>query len=132
MVEATTLPVPYQVRFRAGENTGLADTVKEGVGGTAGMRPHELLEAALATCMTMSARMALAELGRTDVAVTVAVFLEREESSTRFRYHVTTDPALDDAAHRVVVERIERSPVRRTLSKTLSFEPTETPLQSAE
>jgi putative redox protein len=28
-------------------------------------RPHELLEAALATCMTMSAQMALADLGVT-------------------------------------------------------------------
>ena len=65
MAEATALPAPYQVRFRVGQNAGLAGTVKHGAGGSAGLRPHELLEAALATCMTITARMALAELGLT-------------------------------------------------------------------
>ncbi|MDL4773383.1 MULTISPECIES: OsmC family protein [Thermomonosporaceae] len=57
------MTTPYQVQFRAGQNAGLADTVKDEVGGSVGLRPHELLEAALASCMTISARMELAELG---------------------------------------------------------------------
>src|SRR5690349_18655376 len=63
VVEATSLPAAWQVGFRAGGNEGRADTVKDGTGGSAGMRPHEPLEASLATCMTISARMALADLG---------------------------------------------------------------------
>ena len=35
MAEATALPAPYQVRFRAGQNAGLAGTVKHGAGGSA-------------------------------------------------------------------------------------------------
>jgi hypothetical protein len=66
MIEATALPAAWQVRFRAGDSEGRADTVKDGTGGSAGMRPHEL-------------------------------------------------PA--------VMERIERSPVRATLSQQLIFEP---------
>jgi hypothetical protein len=31
------------------------------------------------------------------------------------------EPTVDDAHRRVVIERIERSPVRRTLSKPLFF-----------
>ncbi|GAA4069924.1 OsmC family protein [Actinomadura miaoliensis] len=122
MVEAVALSTPWQVRFRAGDNEGLADTLKEGMGGSVGMRPHELLEAALATCMTISARMALADLGFTNAEVSVQVHLEREDSATRFRYELVLDPALE--AHRpAVMKRIACSPVRSTLSKQLVFEP---------
>ncbi|GAA2879737.1 OsmC family protein [Streptomyces mexicanus] len=122
MVEAVAQATPWQVSFRAGDHEGSADTRKNGVGGSAGMRPHELLEAALATCMTISARMALADLGVTDAEVSVQVHVEREESATRFRYRLALGPALE--AHRpAVMERIECSPVRSTLSKPLTFEP---------
>jgi putative redox protein len=122
MIEATALPSAWQVRFRAGGNEGRADTVKDGIGGASGMRPHELLEAALATCMTISARMALADMGLTRGEVRVRVHLEREPSATRFRYELILDPALEP--HRsAVMERVERSPVRDTLSKQLLFEP---------
>jgi putative redox protein len=122
MVEATSLPAAWQVRFQAGDNEGRADTVKDGTGGSAGLRPHELLEASLATCMTISARMALSDLGIADGAVRVRVHLERERSGTRFRYELILDPALEP--HRpAVTESIERSPVRSTLSQQLTFEP---------
>ena len=122
MVEATSLPAAWQVRFQAGDNEGRADTVKDGTGGSAGLRPHELLEASLATCMTISARMTLSDLGIADGEVRVRVHLERERSGTRFRYELILDPALEP--HRAAVtESIERSPVRSTLSKQLTFEP---------
>ena len=121
MIEAKALATPWQARFRTGELEGLADTVKAGVGGSAGMRPHELLEAALATCMAISARMALAELGADDTGVSVRVYLEREPSTTRFRYELALDPALE--VHRpAVLDRLSRSPVLSTLSKQLLFE----------
>ncbi|WP_206507883.1 OsmC family protein [Streptomyces chrestomyceticus] len=122
MVEAVALPAPWQVRFQAGDNVAVADTLKAGTGGSAGMRPHELLEASLATCMTISARMALADLSIADADVRVRVHLEREEAATRFRYELLLAPELE--AHRPAIEeRIERSPVRSTLGKPLTFEP---------
>jgi len=125
VVEATSLPAAWQVRFQAGDNEGRADTVKDGTGGSAGLRPHELLEASLATCMTISARMALADLGVPDGEVRVRVYLERGRSATRFRYELILDPALEP--HRpAVTERAERSPVRSTLSQPLTFEPAAT------
>ena len=122
MIEATALPAAWQVRFRAGDQEGRADTVKDGTGGSARMRPHELLAASLATCTTISARMTLADLGAAHGEVRVRLHLAREESATRFRYELTLDPALEP--HRpAVTEHIERSPVRATLSKQLAFEP---------
>ncbi|QIS20052.1 OsmC family protein [Nocardia terpenica] len=122
MVEATSISAPWQVRFRAGGNKGTADTRKNGVGGSAGMRPHELLEAALASCMTISARMALVEAGAPDAEVRVRVELDRADGTTTFRYELDLDPEYEH--HRAaVMERVERSPVRTTLSKQLTFEP---------
>lgn len=123
MVEAEALTAPWQVKFQAGDNEGIADTLKGGVGGSAGMRPHELLEASLAACMTISARMALSELGVNDVEarVRVRVHLEREEATTRFRYELLLAPELE-AHRRAVLARVERSPVRSTLGKSLAFE----------
>jgi putative redox protein len=52
----------------------------------------------------------------------VRVHLEREEATTRFRYSLTLEAASE--AHReAVMERLASSPVRRTLSKQLVFEP---------
>jgi putative redox protein len=121
MVEAVSLPAPWQVRFQAGANEGIADTLKAGVGGSAGMRPHELLEASLAACMTISARMALAELGIADDGVRVRVHLDRQEQATVFRYELLLAPELEAHRH-AVAERVACSPVRSTLSKLLIFE----------
>lgn len=57
-IRAQAMPEPWRVRFTNGVHTATADTHKNGVGGGAGLRPHELLEAALASCMTITARMA--------------------------------------------------------------------------
>jgi putative redox protein len=122
MVEGEPLAAPWQVRLRAGGNEAVADTAKDGTGGCAGMRPHELLEASLAACMTITARMALAGLGLADAGVAVRVHLERGEQATRFRYELVLPAALEP--HRAAVaERVARSPVRATLSKPLAFEP---------
>jgi putative redox protein len=120
MIEATALPTPYQVRFRSGGNAGLADTMKEGKGGFAGLRPHELLEAALASCMTMTARMALDTLGHPAAEVTVRVQLHRDGTASQFRYDVQLDRTVEDAAREVVLERVAACPVRRTLGTQLS------------
>jgi putative redox protein len=114
-VTATVLDDPYQTRFTAGAYTGLANTRKGGVGGASGMRPHELLEAALATCMAITARMAAESVGMADPRAAVRVRLERCPTSTITRYRLTVDPRLDDAQRAEVIARVERSPVIGTL-----------------
>jgi uncharacterized OsmC-like protein len=54
------LATPWQAQDASGDHSGIADTFKLGTGGSAGLGPHELLEAALASCMIISARMELA------------------------------------------------------------------------
>jgi putative redox protein len=57
--------------------------------------------------------------------VGVRVHLERERSATRFRYELILDPALEPYRP-AVTERVERSPVRSSLSRPLVFEPATT------
>ena len=124
-VDARAMPDKWQVRYTAGENDGVADTLKSGVGGSAGLRPHELLEAALATCMTITARMELSDhdLDDTDVAVTVTI--DRTDETSCFRYALTLPAALEPQ-RAAIMARLEHSPVRTTLTKTLSFQSTPT------
>jgi putative redox protein len=119
MVEADTLATAYQTRFRAGANSGLADTLKDGAGGATGLPPHELLEAALAACLAITARIALDELGAS-ATVRTHVSLDRTSSTSTFNYAVELD-GLDADQRLAVLERVERSPVRQTLSKALVF-----------
>ena len=120
-IRAQAMPEPWQVRFTNGGHTATADTHKNGVGGGAGLRPHELLEAALASCMTITARMALAEKGVDDTGLGLEVEVVRTETTTTFQYTLHLPAALEP--HRdLVTAAVERSPVRMTLSKALSFE----------
>ena len=121
-ISAQALATRWQAQYASGDHSGIADTFKLGTGGSAGFRPHELLEAALASCMIISARMELAEQGLDDTGVGVAVEVEREEAVSRFRYTLILPPQLE--GHRsALLARLERSPVRTTLSKTLEFAP---------
>ncbi len=64
--------------------------------------------------------MELAELDLDDTGVGVAVEVEREEAVSRFRYTPIPPPQLE--GHRgALLARLERSPARTTLSKTLEF-----------
>ena len=121
-VSARALPEKWQAEYVVGGNRGIADTYKQGVGGGAGLRPHELLEAALASCMTITARMELAELGVDDDAgVEVEVEVIRSDDETRFRYSLRLPERLESYRDRLSA-RLEHSPVRATLSKPITFE----------
>jgi len=120
MARAVALGQPWTVEVSAGGHSVHADTVKAGVGGSTGMRPHDLLEAAVASCMAITARMALADLGAAQAPVEVRVDLVRGEGRAEFRYEVILDPAMD--VHReAVMARVAGSPVRRTLGGELTF-----------
>ena len=54
MIRATSDGVPYRVTFTDGRFAATSDTTAEKGGGDAGFGPHELLEAALATCLTIT------------------------------------------------------------------------------
>ena len=122
MITALSESHPYLTVFSNGKQTANADTTIDKGGGNQGFRPHELLEAALATCMNMHLRMYAAnhaiELGE----VSTKVSLDRSSPSEAvFNYSIELSGQLDDEQRRKLLEIAETCPVRRTLSKKLSF-----------
>lgn len=57
MVEATSRPVQYQALLSNGTCVALSDTTRDKGGSESGVRPHDLLEAALASCVNITIRM---------------------------------------------------------------------------
>ncbi|MGU7770119.1 OsmC family protein [Burkholderia sp. MR1-5-21] len=117
MATATTHRERYCVALTAGRHRIVSDTCKDGIGGDAGMRPHELLECALAACICMSIGMAADRAGTALPAATVDVTMERCDTATRFNASVRFDAMLRDDERELVRAAVLASPVARTLGK---------------
>ncbi len=122
MIKAESQLPRFQVLFTNGEHQAFADTTQDKGGSNLGFRPHELLEAALATCMNMSLRMGAQQLGLTHVGATVTVVLNRTlRDAPVFEYSVDFDDGLSDAQKQQLLTIIEKCPVKTTLTMPLRF-----------
>lgn len=128
MVTAKRLGKPYCVEITNGRSVVLSDTQKEGKGGTAGMRPHELLESALAACVCMSIDMAAERAAVTLPEGTVDVAIERLDHETGFAVTLSFAAALTMAQQDLVRGAAQSSPVARTLGKAVRVRPAMIPV----
>lgn len=117
MVTATRKREPYAVSITNGRHQLLADTRKAGRGGDAGMRPHELLESALAACLCMSIEMAAERHGIALAEHTVEVDIERLDHQTAFHVAIRFQAPLSPEHQDLVRQAAQNSPVAHTLSK---------------
>jgi len=123
MIHADSQPDPFLTRFTNGDQIASSDTTVDKGGGSRGFRPHELLEAALATCMNMTLRMSAQKLDLPLSGASVSVSLNREQpESPTFVYRIQLHGSLTDEQRRELLARVENCPVRTTLSKGLRFE----------
>lgn len=120
MVKAKRDGASYGVVIDNGQVTVRADTHKDGAGGATGMRPHELLESALAACVCMSIDMAARRAEMPLPAPTVTVDVERLEDATRFHVDVDFGKVVCENALALVSKAVRESPVARTLGKAVS------------
>ncbi|MGS1109094.1 OsmC family protein [Achromobacter anxifer] len=123
MVTAKRLGEPYRVEVTNGRSVVLSDTQKEGKGGTAAMRPHELLESALAACVCMSVDMAAERAAVTLPEGAVDVAIERLDHETGFEVTLRFAMALTVAQQDLVRRAVQSSPVARTLGKAVRIRP---------
>jgi putative redox protein len=113
----------YRTRFTDGEHEGIADTTADKGGEHSGFRPHDLLEAALATCVNMTVRMYADNHGIPVRGVTTNVSLDRTHpDEVVFRYEVELDGELTDEQRNKLFQAASACPVRKTLSKKIRFE----------
>lgn len=120
MIRADSQPAKYQTEFTNGEHISTSDTTADKGGANRGFRPHELLEAALATCMNMTLRMAAEKYAIPLAGVSITVSLNRKEPNEPvFEYSVQFYGALSETQKSRLLSAIEKCPVRNTLSQPL-------------
>ena len=122
MIRADSQSTNYQTDFTNGAHRSTSDTTPDKGGANLGFRPHELLEAALATCMNMTMRMVADKHGIPLSGVSVTVSLNRAEPRTPvFEYSVQFSEALSEAQKSRLLSAVDTCPVRNTLSHPLHF-----------
>ena len=123
MIYATSESTRYQTPFSDGEHHGVSDATFDHGGSHSGFRPHDLLEAALATCVNMAVRMFADNHAIPLGSVTTKVSLDRTRpDEVVFRYEVGLDGELTPEQRDKLLHAAAACPVRRTLSKRIRFE----------
>ncbi len=122
MVTAIGQEDAYRTSVRSDTAEVVSNTIKDGKGATDGFRPHELLEAALAACMNITARMAADAAGVHPQDVTTTVRLKRDgEGPVTFDCELTFSGDASPEQRRRIVDAVAACPVRRTLSRPIRF-----------
>jgi len=122
MIRTENEEINYKTKFSNGEHSAFSDTTIDKGGSNSGFRPHELLEAAVASCMNMRIRM-FAENHNIDISeVKIEVSLNRNEpESVVFEYKVKVDGKLTGLEKEKLLQIVQNCPVKKTLSKKINF-----------
>jgi putative redox protein len=122
MILATGLAPPFRTEFTNGTQSALADApVVKGGGGT-GFGPHELLEAALATCLTMTVQMAAAKHSYPLTGVRSEVRIDRNKpGEVALNYSLVFDGPLSDEEINRLRAAAAECPVGRTLTGRITL-----------
>ena len=115
MVMTTSAAARYRTIVTNGRVEATADTLKGSAGSSDGFRPHELLEAAVAACMNISARLKADDMGVGPVEVATEVSLDRSDGRAVFRGKVRVGGELTEAQRAALEEAAFRCSVSRTL-----------------
>jgi len=100
----------------------LVDTTPDKGGTGQGIGPHELLEAAIASCMNITLRMAMEKYKLPFNSVEVDVKLNRQDpEKAKFEYTYRMDSSLTEEQKERLRKALENCPVKKTLSKELDF-----------
>lgn len=122
MIEANSKDIRYQTMFTNGKHSAISDTTRGKGGNEAGFRPHDLLEAALASCINLTLRMYADQHGIPLSGVTTRVRLDRSNpEESVFEYEIEFLGPLSKNDHERLHEIAKKCPVRQTLSKRIKF-----------
>jgi putative redox protein len=122
MIRTNSQPAPFQVEFTNEQHSAMADTTQDKGGGYCGFRPHELLEASLATCMNMTATMYATKHDIPLTHVITKVSLDRSGlEQVVFNYTLELKGDLTDEQRKAIHSAVRVCPVRKTLSRGFKF-----------
>lgn len=88
-----------------------------------GFRPHELLEAALASCTAITLRLVAEARGIPLRYVKVTIDLDRADpAKSVFRAQIEFDDQVTESDRKTLMAAARLCPVRKTLSKPIAFD----------
>ena len=122
MITANSRDQDYQVFFTDGHHTGVSDVTEDKGGGNSGFRPHDLLEAALATCLNIWLRMYARDHDMSVSTVETKVSLDRSDTDeVVVTYSLDISGSLTSAERKLLASAAQTCPVHKTLSKKLTI-----------
>jgi putative redox protein len=122
MIQAKSKPPNFCTELKTPNHTILSDVSVDNGGAALGMGPHELLEAALASCMQITLQMGAAKYGFNPGTSSCQVELDRSlQGKTTFVYKLHLDPSLTPEQVDHMRRFAAKCPVRKTLSAEIGF-----------
>jgi putative redox protein len=121
MIRATSDGVPYRVTFTDGRFTATSDTTAAKGGGDAGFGPFELLEAALASCLTITLEKTARHHSIPLELAGAKVRLDRSRPGEPvLTYELELHGPLTDDQRRQLADAAANCPVGKTLAGAVS------------
>ena len=122
MIIAGSKAPAYCTPFSDGEHTAVADTTKEKGGSGSGFWPHNLLEAALATCINITLRKYADQNAIPLSTASTKVKLDRSRpEEVIFGYEVELQGNLTESQRAALLQVAGDCPVKETLLRRISF-----------
>jgi len=122
MVECNSKNENYTCETQIGDYKITADTTPDKGGHSMGIRPHDILATAYASCLNINTRMACQARNIPVDLVTTKVELIRKDEETVFSYKIEFDSSILPEEREKILKIVEKCPVRKTLSKPIRFE----------
>lgn len=123
MITAKSQDQDYQVLFTDGLHTGVSDVNEDKGGGNSGFRPHDLLEAALATCLNIWLKMYARDHDISVTHIETRVSLDRSQTDeVVFNYSLDFSGSLTSSERKLLLAAAQSCPVHETLSKRLTIQ----------
>jgi putative redox protein len=122
MIQAKAANSQFLTELTNGRQVIHSDVLVDKGGEDAGFGPHELLEAALASCIQITLKMGALKYGFDLGQTSCQVSLDRSvPERTVFVYQLNLDPGLTEEQQAHVRRFASRCPVRKTLSAEIGF-----------
>ncbi len=121
MIQAKNSTGTFRTSFSSQVSTSEADLPIAKGGGGQGFGPHELIEAGLATCMVMTARMYANEHGWKLADAACQVRIERSATGDVTFVYSLQLPGLTSEQQRKITVLVTQCPVARTLTQAASI-----------
>lgn len=124
MIRASCHALSYQASFTNGLQEAVADLPTSKGGEGQGFGPHELLEAALATCMTITVKLCARKTDIDLQSVSCVVQLDRSTPDVvKATYQLTLEGTITQEQASMLCDAASNCPVAKTLAKAITIHP---------